>query len=115
MVITDEKKIIDIQQAFSEKFPNLKLEFYASPHRAGAGSSPEELLSPEAKIGAIRKVHQSGDLSINGHLKVKTLEKLFFDQYGLSVQVFRKSGDIWLQTTSTDEWTLTEQANRAAD
>ena len=29
--------------------------------------------------------------------------------FGLSAQVFRLSGDVWLETTSTDNWTLEEQ------
>ncbi len=42
-------------------------------------------------------------------MKVRTLENVFYETYGLKVQVFRLSGNIWLQTTSTDEWTLHEQ------
>ena len=114
MIITDEKRLADIQLEFQEKFPALKLEFYSAPHQVGTGSTNQELLPATAEIGTVRRIHKSGDLSINGHLKVKTLEQLFFEQYGLNVQVFRKSGDIWLQTTSTDEWTLTEQNNRGA-
>ena len=112
MIITDEKKLVDIQSEFQEKFPALKLEFYSTPHQVGSGSASQELLPASAQIGTVRRIHSAGDLSINGHLKVKTLEQMFFEQYGLNVQVFRKSGDIWLQTTTTDEWTLTEQNNR---
>jgi len=109
MIITDEKKLVDIQREFHEKFPFLKLEFYTQPHEAGAGSSNKVLLPALSKIGEVRKVHNSGDLGINGHLKVKSLEQLFHQQYGLNVQVFRRSGELWLQTTSTDDWTLSEQ------
>lgn len=109
MIITDEKKLVDIQREFQEKFPFLKLEFYAQPHAAGVGSSNKTLLPALSKIGEVRTVHNTGDLSINGHLKVKNLEQLFHQQYGLNVQVFRRSGELWLQTTSTDDWTLSEQ------
>jgi hypothetical protein len=60
-------------------------------------------------IGEVRKVHNEGDLSIDGHQKVKTFEQSFHDKYGLNVQVFRKSGFMWMQTTSTDDWTLSKQ------
>ena len=33
----------------------------------------------------------------------------FGEVYGLGVQVFRKSGNVWLETTVTDSWTLKEQ------
>lgn len=112
MIISDQKKIREIQQEFSEKFENLKLEFYTKSHNSESGSPADQLIDPENTLGEIRTVHKSGDLSINGHLKVSTLEQHFHDDYGLNVQVFRRSGDIWLQTTSTDEWTLAEQDKR---
>ena len=31
------------------------------------------------------------------------------DQYGIHVQVFRKSKSLWLETTATDNWSLREQ------
>lgn len=114
MIITDKKRLVDIQREFQAKFPYLKLEFYTQPHATGVGSSNKVLLPALSKIGDVRTKHNTGDISINGHLKVKSLEQLFHDQYGLNVQVFRRSGEIWLQTTSTDEWTLTEQNNKGS-
>ena len=31
------------------------------------------------------------------------------EKYSLNIQVFRKSADIWLQTSATDHWTLEKQ------
>ena len=42
-------------------------------------------------------------------MSVKDLEQNFRDVYGLSVQILRKSGKVWLGTTVTDNWTLKEQ------
>ena len=109
MVISDEKKLKDIQAEFSKKFPYLKIEFYAHEHASGEGSPEKEHLDLEQTVGEVRSIHNRGELSIDGHLKVKTLEKNFAEQYGLFVQVFRRSGQLWLQTISTDEWTLTAQ------
>ena len=36
-------------------------------------------------------------------------EKIFKDQFSLAVQVFRRSGNLWLETTMTDNWTLRQQ------
>ena len=116
MLISDEKKLKDIQREFHEKFPFLKLEFYSEEHGVGEGSGKKTLINPEKTIGEVRKVHTAGDLSINGHIKVKNLEEKFHEIYGLNVQVFRKSsGEIWLQTISTDDWTLSAQNERAAE
>jgi hypothetical protein len=40
---------------------------------------------------------------------VQDLEQLIWDAFGLSVQVFRKSGNLWLETTVTDQWSLAYQ------
>ena len=109
MTITDDKKLKDIQREFNEKFPHLKIEFYARRHAPGEGSRLPEQLDVNKTIGEVRTAHAEGDLSIDGHQKVSTLEQHFFEKYGLSTQVFRKSGDLWLQTSTTDHWTLAEQ------
>lgn len=112
MTISDEKKIREVQKEFSEKFPYLRLEFYTEEHGAEEGSPADQKINPDKTIGEIRKQHSSGDLSVNGNQKVSTLEHNFHDIYGLNVQVFRRSGDLWLQTTSTDDWTLADQNRR---
>ncbi len=109
MQITDSKKIKDIQKEFNAKFPYLKLEFYKGKHESGAPSPAGKQLAPEKTIGQVRTVHAEGNLSIDSRLKVSTLEDRFWEQYGLNVQVFRLSGNLWLQTSTTDQWTLAEQ------
>lgn len=109
MKILDNRTIADIQAEFHAKFPYLKLEFYNQPHEVGEGSRLKSLIDKNKTIKDVRTVHTEGEMSINGHLKVSTLEQSFADDYGLNVQVFRKSGGLWLQTTATDEWTLTDQ------
>ncbi|MCB0617161.1 MAG: hypothetical protein KDC43_02375 [Saprospiraceae bacterium] len=109
MLINDSKKLRDIQREFNEKFPYLKLEFYRLQHQIGEGTPARELLDTELTIGEVRAVHVEGDLSVHPNLKVSTLEKNFAELYGLNAQVFRRSGNLWLQTTATDEWTLFDQ------
>ena len=57
----------------------------------------------------------AGTININGLMKVAELESAFFVTFGLAVQVFRKSGKVWLQTTATDDWTLEEQNLKATE
>ena len=109
MIITDDKKLKDIQVEFSKNFPHLKIEFYARRHAPGEGSPLAAQLNAEKTVGEIRSVHSEGDLSINGLQQVRTLEQHLLEKYGLNAQVFRKSGNLWLQTSATDHWTLTEQ------
>lgn len=115
MIISDDRTIQSIQTEFQTHFPNLKIEFYTVPHDTEKGSSlTQQLLEVTKTIGELREQQNTGDLSINGHQKVSTLESNFRDIYGLNVQVFRRSGnDVWLQTSATDNWTLSEQNKRA--
>jgi hypothetical protein len=114
MFISDSKTIREVKNEFHDKFPWLKIEFYSKSHGAGEGS-PESLhLDDELTIAQVRSVHSEGELSIHGNLKVSSLEESFRDDYGLNVQVFRRSGELWLQTTSTDDWTLSEQNDKGA-
>lgn len=109
MIISDDKKLIEIQREFNEKFPYLKIEFYSGEHQPGQGSPIEHRLDSRKTIGKVRKTHEEGDMRIDGRMKVSTFEQKFLETYGLNVQVFRKSGNLWIQTTSTDSWSLTQQ------
>lgn len=109
MLISDNKKIRDIQVEFHQQFPHLKLEFYSQHHERGEGSSVIFKLGDQKTIGEVRTRHEEGDFQIDGTLSVEALENLFWEKFGLNVQVFRKSGAMWMQTTSTDQWTLYEQ------
>ncbi|GIV32069.1 MAG: hypothetical protein KatS3mg030_371 [Saprospiraceae bacterium] len=109
MLITDDKKLEDIQREFQEMFPWLKLEFYTGTYEPGHASPANQQLDPRLTIGQVRTVRKEGDLKISPDMTVRELEQKFWDQYGLLVQVFRRSGKIWLQTSKTDEWTLGEQ------
>ena len=42
-------------------------------------------------------------------MTVGELEKLFRERFGANIQVSRKSGTLWLETTMTDNWTLKQQ------
>jgi len=113
MIITDLKTIKEVQQEFNSKYPFLKIEFYKEAHTTKEGSPDSMKWGSEESIESIRKVHNSGDLSIKDDQKISELETNFLEQYGLSAQVFYKSGNLWLQTTATDEWTLKQQNDRA--
>jgi hypothetical protein len=107
--ISDERSISGIQEEFNLAFPYLKLEFFRKPHKTGAPSLKKEMKPGDKTIRECRKLHQDGSLTIIPTMTVSELEQRFQEMYGLSVQVFRKSGRVWLETTVTDNWTLYEQ------
>ena len=60
-------------------------------------------------ISDARRIQYDGILEIDDSMKVSDLENTLKDQYGLLAQVFRKSGNVWLETTMSDNWTLKQQ------
>jgi hypothetical protein len=114
ITINDRRKIHEIQESFSEVFPYLKLEFFSKPHKPGDASPKKFMKSSSKTIGECRTVHSNGTMTILPKMQVLDLEKGFSDTFGLSVQVFRKSGNAWLEVTSTGGWTL-EEENRVGE
>lgn len=115
IIITNDLTIEQIQDKFNAHFPFLKIEFFKTSHEEGEGSPKDNIIQGNHIIGDIRSNNSSGELSIHGNQKVSTLEEAFKEDYGLNVQVFRKSGKVWLETTNTDEWTLAEQNKTGED
>ena len=46
---------------------------------------------------------------IDENLTVAEMEMGFKKQFGVNMQVYRKSGNVWIETTLTDKWTLKKQ------
>ncbi|MEK7224207.1 MAG: hypothetical protein AAB221_00805 [Bacteroidota bacterium] len=107
--IAPYRLISDIQKDFNKVFPFLKLEFFNPRQVARAGFTARQILPNTKKIGDSQLAITDGQIEIAENMKVKDLEKLLKDQFSLAVQVFRKSGNLWLETTMTDNWTLLQQ------
>ena len=109
ILINDHRKIFSIQKEFNEVFPYLKIEFYSKPHKHDGPSSKKIMKHPSKTLGQCRVAHNKGTLTIMPEMTVADLEQNFNDVYGLSVQILRKSGNAWLETIRTNNWTLNEQ------
>lgn len=100
--ISSKLPISDVQKAFSSTFPFLKIEFFKSN-----GMHP--LLPGDHNIAEAQKKITEGSIEITGEMKVCELEQALDKLFPLHAQVFRRSGNIWLETTMTDDWTLAQQ------
>jgi hypothetical protein len=108
--INNNKKVASVQKEFSHIFPYLRLEFFSKQEHGKRGMEKKNVIIPADKtIGECRKVHKNDSISVTPGMKVSSLEEMFQEDFGLYVQVFRKSGKVWLETTMTDDWTLAEQ------
>ena len=115
ITINDHRKIFAIQEEFNQLFPYLKLEFFSKPHKPGGATSKKFVKHNSKTLGECRTIHNTGEITIVPGMTVSELEQGFGDVYGLGVQVFRKSGKSWLETTVTDNWTLEEQNNQGEE
>jgi hypothetical protein len=109
MQIRNTDTFENIQHQFNSQYPFLKLEFFSQPHSKGKPTSGKMVISAKRKIGELVSSALNEELEIQDQMTVFQVEKTFEDKFGLHVQVFRKSGRIWLETTATDEWTLISQ------
>jgi hypothetical protein len=105
-----EKRIGALQQEFNGMFPFLKLVFFTRPHDAYEGSPAKYIMDePDRTLGTITKKMREGALYLEAEMPTWQVERLFREEFGLYVQVFRKSGDLWLETSVTDDLTLEQQ------
>ena len=110
VLISRSMTIAEVQASFSEAFPYLKLVFFTKPHKAFKGSPAKYLVQDRnIKISALEKEPRDGELYLEAEMPVWQVERLFEQEFGLHVQVFRKSGNTWLETSVTDNLSLEQQ------
>ncbi len=110
LTITPTRTIGETQVDFAAAFPGLKLVFFSKPHLAHAGSPAKFLIDQQdLPLGELSHHMKTGYLLLEPEMVVWQLERLFEEEYGLHVQVFRKSGETWLETSTTDDITLEQQ------
>jgi hypothetical protein len=104
-----------IQDEFQAFFPNLKLVFFTKPHEAYKGSPAKFLIMDRDKTleSVSTKVSKASELHMELEMPTWQLERLFENEYGLHLQVFRRSGNTWLETSVSDDLTLEEQEAKA--
>ena len=99
----------DLKKQFHGFFPYLKIEFFETPYKVATGSNKASLIDNKESIGAMLKSMDGGNVELDSLTTVISFEQLINDRFGLHVQVFRKSGELYIETTKTDDWTLGQQ------
>ncbi|MFI5131557.1 MAG: hypothetical protein ACHQFX_16260 [Chitinophagales bacterium] len=102
--ISQHKTLGEIQKEFNKAYPFLKIEFYRNTEPGFARRHLNNSMSLTA--AGLRK---NGELELADLKTVGELENQFVENFGLTVQVSRRSGNLWLETTMTDNWTLKQQ------
>lgn len=111
--VLSEQTIAEVQEDFSRAYPFLKLVFFTKPHKAFKGSHAKFLIQDrEVKLSSLEKQPKDGVLYLEPEMPVWQVERLLEEEFGLHVQVFRKSGNTWLETSVTDNMSLEQQNSK---
>jgi hypothetical protein len=107
MQILKSRTVGELQHDFNSAYPYLKIDILKEMN-GRLGSVIRQRLSKQIKLSSAGKLKE-GELEVHDAMTVGQLEKAFREQFGINVQVSRKSGPVWLETTVTDSWTLKQQ------
>lgn len=106
--ITPEISLEQIKTEFRKRFKNLDIAFFSEPHAPGEGSESVNRIPDQLSAGDAGDIRKKGTLSLNGLSVTADVEKGFREQFGLNAQILRKSGNVWLQSITSDHKTLAE-------
>lgn len=106
LLINKKQLISELQQAFNDVYPFLKIELFARKHNFQQASAAQGRLPGHLSLQEVSPHLSDGEVELPETMRVQELEGIFIDRFGLYLQVFRKSGNLWLETTMTASWTL---------
>ena len=106
--IDDQLLISEVQKKFSGIFPFLQLHFFPPASNPLLIFAQPEIPSGKRLVN-FKKEEKTGRFTITPKDPVSVVEQNFRDQYAMEVQVLRRSGNTWLMTTKTDDYTLEQQ------
>lgn len=104
LILSPYRTLDQTKEEFNRAYPFLRLNFYYNPE---PGFARRHLTGSKSMLAAGLKIN--GELEIHDAMTVGELETNFLEKFGLNVQLSRKSGNLWLETTMTDRWTLKQQ------
>lgn len=105
--------LLDIRNAIKEKYPYLDIAFFSEKHNTGGANASAEKLPYYLTVGSATRNETDAILEVHSGMKVQEIESAFETTFGLHAQILRKSGEIYLQTTTTDGLTLAELNQKA--
>ncbi len=103
----------EIKKVFTTYYPYLRIELYRN--RLNINNVEKKEALPQNFL-LDKYIHSTGKatIDINPDVTVASLEHQFED-VGLTSEVLRKSGNFWIETSLTDNWTLQQQNAEAEE
>ena len=101
----------DVQEEFTKAFPFLKIEFFRNSDslRRERHAGQKQVPGNSSLREAWTSFKEEGEMEVLETTTVHDLESRFLQRFGLAIHVFRKSGNLWIETTMTENWTLKQQ------
>jgi len=92
-----------LQKNFTEYYPFLKIDFFRNIDLNGI------IITRKLESGHVLFSLPQADISLTESKTIRSLKEEFKSVTGLLIKIFRKSGNVWIETSLTDDWTLERQ------
>jgi hypothetical protein len=108
LFIDKDSKAENVKKIFTNCFPFLKIELYKKPFADGNAAIKKVPLASGASLHKFMHEADKTSIDINADITVAELESQFAS-IGLIAEVFRRSGNVWIETSLTNNWSLQQQ------
>jgi hypothetical protein len=108
-IVQQDSDIRTVREHFAELYPYLRINFFRNKNNSHAITSQSIVFSDSVKLNEINPGFSGGTIGVSDDMSILEFENEFLRQFGLSVQLSRKSGNLWLDTVKTNQWTVKEQ------
>jgi len=116
-IVLDKDRVVeDVQDEFNNAYPYLKLQFLKKDRaQLIIANKARQDDGKRATIGDLDSNMQSCKIEVDDLMTVHDLEKAITACINVPVKILRKSGNIWLETSVTNYWTLARQNEHAKE
>lgn len=112
--VTVNTSVADVRNEFSRLFPFLRLQFYTRTQKPYHSRPTKDIIDDQALLQSL-DLGSDAEFEINENMAVSTVENLFREKFGIGAQVYRRYGNIWLEASVTDDWSLRRQNDHARE
>lgn len=106
--INDNTSLMQVQEQFNKAYQYLWINFYYTSFYTTSDTALEKI-NKNVKIKNIANVTGTTVINIDKNVSIHQLEEDFFNILGLKAKICRKSGNVWVETTFTGNWSLERQ------
>lgn len=110
------RKVDDVQAEFNGAYPYLMLCFVNNERKPLTSATKTTLATKDfITIGDLNPNLKPCTIEVDSLMAVSDLEKQVSACINMPVKILRKSGNVWLETSITNHWTLAMQNEHARE